>query len=98
MNILYSCKLRFSNAGGSGSDFFFTSSILTFPAGDNNPKCISPSVLTDMILEINETYLLNLTTTDSDVILDPSSTTVTIVNDDSKLKCSSFKHNSLQLV
>ena len=32
-------------------------------------------------------YLLNLTTTDDDIILDPSYTTVTIVNDDSKLKC-----------
>ena len=39
-----------------------------------------------MILEINETYLLNLSTADVDVILKPISTTVTIVNDDGKLQ------------
>ena len=77
----------FFNTGGGSNDFFFISSTLTFPAGDNSVLCISPSVLTDMILEVNETYLLNLTTTDEDVILDPSSTVVTIVNDDSKLEC-----------
>ena len=86
MNVEY--PLNYPNTGGSGSDFFFTPSILTFPAGYDNHQCISPSVLTDMILEINETYLLNLTTTDDDdVILQPGSTTMTIVNDDCKLKC-----------
>ena len=77
--------MNYLNTGGSGSDFFFTSSILTFPAGDNSSQCISSSVLTDMTLEINETYLLNLNTVDNDVIIDPSFTTVIIVDDDSKL-------------
>ena len=80
--ILFNVRQLFSNTGGS--DFLFNSSILTFPAGDNSPQCISPSVLTDVILEFNETYLLNLTTTDDDIIIDQSSTSVTVVNDDSK--------------
>ena len=79
-------KKYYPNTDGNGNDFYFTSSILTFPAGDNSTLCISPSVLADMILEINETYLLNLSTTDEDVILKPISTTVTIVNDDGKLQ------------
>ena len=72
---------------GLGGDFIYSSSTLTFPAGDNTTKCISLFIISDEILEDNETLSLILSTADEGVLLRPmsSSTTVIIIDDDCKL-------------
>ena len=46
------------------------------------PQCLSISITDDSILENNEMFVVALRTTDKDVILSPSTTSVTILNDD----------------
>ena len=51
-------------------------------------QCLSPSVVTDMILEMNETFSLVLTSSDNAVILEPfPNTTVVIVDNGSMYSC-----------
>ena len=69
---------------GTGGDFIYSSSTLTFPAGDNRILCTPFFVLSDEILEDNETVSLILNSTDNGVILRPRSTTVVIIDDDCK--------------
>ena len=46
------------------------------------PQCQSISITDDSILENNEMFVVALSTTDHDVILSPSTTSVTILDDD----------------
>ena len=47
-------------------------------------QCLPPSVMTDMILEMNETFSLVLTSSDDEVTLEPfPNTTVVIVDNGS---------------
>ena len=51
-------------------------------------QCLPPSVMADMILEMNETFSLVLTSPDDVVTLEPfPNTTVIIVDDGSMYNC-----------
>ncbi len=50
----------------------------------NAPICIGVVVIDDETLENNETFIIELSTTDSDVVLSPVLATVLIVNNDSE--------------
>ena len=56
---------------------------LTFQPGETE-LCIQITIIDDVILEDNETFSVGLITTDQAVILNPSSATVTILNNDSE--------------
>ena len=45
-------------------------------------QCVSIVVTSDLTLEENETFLAVLNSSDPDVIIDPNTATVTILNDD----------------
>ena len=47
-------------------------------------QCVNISIVGDGTLENNESFLANLTTDDSAIILSPSMATIDILNDDSK--------------
>lgn len=48
------------------------------------PHCSNISIRDDNILESDESFSVTLSSSDSAVVTDPSTTTVTIINDDSK--------------
>ena len=56
---------------------------LTFNAGSTNQTVMIP-ILGDTVLESTESFTVSLTSGDSAVTLNPSTTTVTIQDDDSK--------------
>ena len=56
----------------------------TFIPGVNELCTSEISIIDDLILEDNETFSVLLSTTDLDVSLEPSSASVTIVDNDSK--------------
>lgn len=60
------------------------SSIVIFPPGSNplSTECVTLSIVDDEILEVSEVLSLQLTTTNSDVIPNPSTTSVTILDDE----------------
>ena len=65
-------------------DFTSVTTQLTFqPSQANVPQCEDVPIQEDIILETNESFTVELSTTDPDVILDPQSATVTIMDDDS---------------
>ena len=63
---------------------------LTFLQGTSQ-QCANISISDDTVLENNEFFSVQLTTTDQAVTLSPRSATVTIGDDDSTL-CSLFFH------
>ncbi len=66
-------------------DFFPVFDTLEFEPQDSVPQCISIAVVVEDALEIEETFTVQLNTSEPDVaILSPSSSTVTISNDDRK--------------
>ena len=60
---------------------------LTFVAGVDEPRilCTSVSIFDDMVVGIRSQDTLILTSDDNSVILDPSTTMITILDDDSEL-------------
>ena len=56
---------------------------LTFNAGNTNQTVMIP-ILGDTVVEGTESFTVSLTSVDSAVTLSPSTTTVTIEDDDSK--------------
>ena len=70
-------------------DFNLVTAQLTFqPSQADVPQCEDVPIQEDTILETNESFTVELSTTDPDVILDPQSATVTIFDDDSECNCS----------
>ena len=57
---------------------------LTFNAGSTN-QTVMISITGDTVVESTESFTVSLTTGDSAITLNPSTTTVTIQDDDSKL-------------
>ena len=55
---------------------------IIFSPGMTGPQCQSISITDDSILEIDEVFVVALSTTDQDVILNPSNTSVTILDND----------------
>ena len=78
--------MRFSNAGAN--DFSqLVNEVLTIPftTDVSTPVCRDASATGDMIVETNETFTISVETSNpNDVILGPSTATITIVDDDSK--------------
>ena len=68
-------------------DFTTVTNILvfTFIPGVNELCTSEISIIDDLVLEDNETLTVLLSTTDLDVSLEPSSASVTIVDNDSKI-------------
>ena len=58
--------------------------VLTFNSGNTNQTVMVP-IVGDNVEESTESFTVSLTSVDSAVILNPSITTVTIQDDDSKL-------------
>ena len=58
--------------------------MFTFIPGVNELCTSEISIIDDLVLEDNETFSVLLSTTDLDVSLEPSSASVTIVDNDSK--------------
>ena len=58
--------------------------VFTFIPGVNELCTSEISIIDDLVLEDNETFSILLSTTDLDVSLEPSSASVTIVDNDSK--------------
>ena len=55
---------------------------IIFSPGMTGPQCQSISITDDSILESDEVFVVALSTMDQNVILNPSNTTVTILDDD----------------
>ena len=66
------------------SDYTSVTTMLTFNAGNTNQTVMLP-IIDNMVEEVTESFTVSLTTGDSAVILNPSTITVTIEDDDSKL-------------
>ena len=58
--------------------------VFTFMPGVSDLCTSEISIIDDLVLEDNETFSVLLSTTDLDVSLEPSSASVTIVDNDSK--------------
>ena len=67
----------------AGSDYFLGTMSLTFTA-NGLTQCGGISITQDSRVENDETFTLQLTSSDPDVTLGASMATVTILNDDSK--------------
>ena len=63
-------------------DYSLITENIIFSPGMTGPQCQSISITDDSILENNEVFVVALRTTDQDVILNPSTTSVTILDDD----------------
>ena len=68
----------------ASSDYTTVSMDLTFNAGSTNQTVMIP-ITGDTVVESTESFTVSLTTGDSALTLNPSITTVTIEDDDSKL-------------
>ena len=68
----------------ASSDYTTVSMDLTFNAGITNQTVMIP-ILGDTVVESTESFTVSLTTGDSAITLNPSTTTVTIEDNDSKL-------------
>ena len=65
-------------------DFTSVTAQLTFqPSQADVPQCEDVPLQEDTILETNESFTVELSTTDPVVVLDPQSATVTIMDNDS---------------
>ena len=67
----------------ASSDYTTVSMDLTFNAGSTNQTVMIP-ITGDTVVESTESFTVSLTTGDSAVTLNPSTTTITIEDDDSK--------------
>ena len=63
-------------------DYSLITENIIFSPGMTGPQCQSISITNDSILENDEVFVVALSTMDQDVILNPSNTTVTILDDD----------------
>ena len=63
-------------------DHSLISENIIFSPGLTGPQCQSISITDDSILENDEMFVVALSTADQDVILNPSTTSVTIIDDD----------------
>ena len=64
--------------------------VFTFIPGVNELCTSEISIFDDLVLEDNETFSVLLSTEDPDVLLDPASATVTIVDNDGEISYLSF--------
>lgn len=96
MNQFHSCNLYTNNLGISlcwRSHLFLSSGGRDFASGSFNftlnpsrtQDCFSVQPINDSIVEDNETFTLQLSTTADRVNTDPDTSTITIEDDDSKL-------------
>ena len=80
---LRSYKLRCSyNCIPHSLDYSLVPENTTFSPGMTGPQCQSISITDDSILENDEVFVVALTTTDQNVILNPNTTSVTILDND----------------
>ena len=66
-------------------DYTSVENVLTFSPGVNESCTTVFPIVDDSVLESNEVFSVTLSTTDSDVSLDPISATVTILDNDGKI-------------
>ena len=59
-----------------------TTENIKFTPGMTGPQCQSIAITDDSILENDEMFVVSLSTTDQDIIRNPSTTSVTILDDD----------------
>ena len=85
----------------AGGDYISAISAETFTSGSMGgaARCVNISIIDDRALEDNETFTVVLTTSDPDVILGTSRTTVTITDNDGKKQtytyCDQYHRNNL---
>ena len=65
-------------------DYTLVENVLTFSPGVNESCTTIIPIVDDSVLENDEVFSVTLSTTDSDVSLDPASATVTILDNDGK--------------
>ena len=65
-------------------DFLSTNTQLFFQPDGVHVQCMNITIIGDIILENNESFLANLTTDDPSIILSPNMAALAILNDDSK--------------
>ena len=65
-------------------DYTSVENVLTFSPGVNESCTTIIPIVDDSVLESDEVFSVTLSTTDSDVSLDPASATVTILDNDGK--------------
>ncbi len=65
-----------------GTDYTFVETTVTFPAGQGTPQTISITLLDDAIIESNETVVLQLQNATNNAIIQSSTFTLTINDDD----------------
>ena len=66
-------------------DYTSVENVLTFSPGVNQSCTTIIPIVDDSVLESDEVFSVTLSTTDSDVSLDPISATVTILDNDGKI-------------
>ena len=80
-------SVSYTSASGSaisGTDFTSTSGTLTWTDGDTAPKTISVPITPDALVEGTETFTVTLSSPAGGVIVDPTTTTVTIADPGSR--------------
>ena len=84
-SLLIIVELMFSIAPG---DFLLLTNQLTFNPGNGLQRdCATITVGSNTILEDDESFSVELTTTDPDVTISPNTAVVTITDDESKYLC-----------
>ena len=85
MLLYYVCGFTLSFCSTAPADYTAVLAPLEFTAlNADQPQCIDIAITNDNVLENDENFVLQLSTEDTAVDLSPSSTTVTITNDDSE--------------
>ena len=85
---------------GADADYTSSTETLTFD-GSTSLQCVNIPIIEDVILEENERFTVSITTTDTDVILNPDNGEVIILNDDgqhSNLKQQNTKSHTLFVI
>ena len=79
-------EILYSFVAMENSDFTFLSTDLIFLRGstDSTSKCVNITITDDTALEGNQAFTVTLTTSDPDVVLRNSMTTITIEDNDSE--------------
>ena len=68
-------------------DYSLIPESIIFSPGMTEPQCQSISITDDSILENDEVFVVALSSMDEDVILNPSNTSITILDDDGNVLC-----------
>lgn len=93
--VIVSLRTSDGTAFASDNDYIAVEIVLTFSSAGADLSCTTISVSQDEVLEPSEMFSLALSSTDSAVLIPVSTASVTVPNDDGKLKLQSNYYSIL---